>query len=66
MSEETIWDCAEAAAYLKIHPRTLIRMAREGLIPGFRIGKLWRFRAADLDSWAATQVHSLRSSFRSN
>ena len=41
----------EAAALLQIHPKTLQRLARKGEIRAMRIGKLWRFRASDLDAW---------------
>ena len=41
----------EAAAILQIHPKTLQKMARRGIIPGRQIGDLWRFRASELDEW---------------
>jgi excisionase family DNA binding protein len=50
-SFEPLLDSDEAAALLKIHPRTLQRMARRGEIPGIQIGKLWRFRASTLNGW---------------
>ncbi len=46
-----VLDSEEAAALLKIHPKTLQRMARTGEIPGFQIGKLWRFRTTRLHEW---------------
>jgi excisionase family DNA binding protein len=48
---EPLLDSDEAAALLRIHPKTLQRMARRGQISGIHIGKLWRFRASDLDKW---------------
>ena len=33
----------EVAAYFGIHPVTVRRLARSGDLPGYRIGKLWRF-----------------------
>ena len=48
---EPLLDSDEAAALLKIHPKTLQRMARRGEIEGIRIGKLWRFRVSDLAHW---------------
>ncbi len=48
---EPILDTEEAAALLKIHPKTLQKLARNGTIPGFRIGKLWGFRASALNRW---------------
>jgi excisionase family DNA binding protein len=48
---EPLLDSDEAAALLRIHPKTLQRMAREGSLTGIHIGKLWRFRASDLNKW---------------
>ncbi|HKW19577.1 MAG TPA: helix-turn-helix domain-containing protein [Terriglobales bacterium] len=50
-SFEPLLDSDEAAALLKIHPKTLQRMARNGEVPGIQIGKLWRFRASELNAW---------------
>jgi len=33
----------EAAELLKVHKRTVYRLAEEGVIPGTRIGHRWRF-----------------------
>lgn len=45
---------AEAAAHLKVAPRTLVRWARTGLIPAHRLSGLarvtWRFRRSELDA----------------
>lgn len=46
---ELLLDSDEAAALLKIHPKTLQRMARRGQVVGIQIGKLWRFRTSDLN-----------------
>ena len=48
----------EGASYLRIHPRTLARMARLGEIPAFQIGRHWRFRRVDLDAWADSKISS--------
>ena len=48
---EPLLDSNEAADLLKIHPKTLQRMARRGEVAGIRIGKLWRFRASELNEW---------------
>ena len=53
---EPILTSEQAAAYLKIHPKTLQRMARQGRIPAYRIGDLWRFRASQLEAWLASTV----------
>jgi excisionase family DNA binding protein len=51
---------AEAAAYLRIHTKSVIRLARLQAVPAIRLGKHWRFRSSDLTMWIADQVHSSR------
>ncbi len=51
-SFEPFLDSEQAAALVKIHPKTLQRLARIGRVHRYRIGKLWRFRASDLASWS--------------
>lgn len=48
---EQLLDSEEAAALLKIHPKTLQRMARRHEISAVQIGKLWRYRASALNEW---------------
>ncbi|MBZ5678164.1 MAG: helix-turn-helix domain-containing protein [Acidobacteriia bacterium] len=55
---EPLLKTAQAAALLGVHPKTLQRMARNGEVPGHRIGDLWRFRASDLDRWVRGEVSS--------
>ena len=48
---EQLLDSDEAAALLKIHPKTLQKMARNGDITGVQVGRVWRFRASVLNEW---------------
>lgn len=41
----------EAAQYLKVNKETLYRKARAGILPGQKIGNLWRFHREVLDKW---------------
>ena len=52
---EPLLDSEEAARLLRIHPKTLQKMARRGEIHGTHVGKLWRFRASDLNDWIFRQ-----------
>ena len=61
---EPILNTDEAAALLQIHPKTLQRMARQGIVPAFRIGDLWRFRASSLDQWLRSGLCSKSHSCR--
>lgn len=41
----------EAAEYLSVHVRTIYRLAKNGNIPGRKIGGSWRFKKEALDDW---------------
>lgn len=41
----------EAAKYLKMGKSTLYNLARKGNIPAHKMGREWRFDAAELDEW---------------
>lgn len=38
----------EVAALLKIHVKTVYRLARQGVLPGRQIGRHWRFSRAEV------------------
>jgi len=52
---EPLLDSEEAAAVMKIHLKTLQKLARRGVVRGIRIGKLWRFRASVIAEWIERQ-----------
>ena len=58
MTFERLLDSDEAAALLKIHPKTLQKMARNGQITAVQIGRLWRFRASVLNDWLEHKMAS--------
>lgn len=43
-----ICDCAEAGLLLRVYPEKVARMAKEGVLPGVKVGQSWRFRRDDL------------------
>jgi excisionase family DNA binding protein len=64
LSVERPLTCEEAAAFVRVHPKTVKRMARSGDLPGhFRFGR-WFFYASELDCWMRTELHSSRHSCR--
>ncbi|MGQ9524087.1 MAG: helix-turn-helix domain-containing protein [Armatimonadota bacterium] len=40
---------AELARYLKISRKEVLRLANRGDVPGFRVGRLWRFKREEVD-----------------
>jgi excisionase family DNA binding protein len=55
---EPLLDTDQAAAIMRVHPKTLQRYARQGLVRGFQLGTMWRFRASDIDRWISEQLAS--------
>lgn len=45
---EEIMTPSEVAALLKIHLKTVYKLAEKGVIPGSRIGRSWRFSRSDV------------------
>jgi excisionase family DNA binding protein len=45
---EEIMTPSEVAAMLKIHLKTVYKLAEKGVIPGNRIGRSWRFSRSDV------------------
>jgi excisionase family DNA binding protein len=48
---EPLRSAEEIAPLVHLHPKTIVRFAREGSIPGKKIGKQWRFRLSQIDRW---------------
>jgi len=44
-------DVRQVASYLKLHEVTVLKFARQGKLPGFKVGRKWRFRAGDIRAW---------------
>jgi len=42
---------AEVFKYLRVHPYTVRRFAREGKIPAFKAGGQWRFDTEEIEDW---------------
>ncbi len=50
-----LMDAKQVAAYLKLHEVTVVNYARRGKLPGFKVGREWRFRATDIRLWLLRQ-----------
>lgn len=55
VSDNEIMTMKELAEYLKIAEKTAYRFAAEGKIPGFKVGKAWRFSKKEIELWIASQ-----------
>ena len=55
---EALLTTDEVLARLRITPRRMYRLIRCGELPAVRIGRQWRFRPGDVESWMERQRES--------
>lgn len=48
---EELLTLQELAKYLKMAEKTVYAYALKGIVPGIRVGSVWRFRKKDVDEW---------------
>lgn len=56
---EEIMTPSEVAGLLKIHLKTVYKLAEKGVIPGNRIGRSWRFSRNDVLELVSSKPMSL-------
>ena len=57
-TDETFLTTEEVLEYLNVNLRTVYRLIKAGNIPAVRVGRQWRFRKRDIDSWLEGQRHT--------
>lgn len=45
------WTVEEVAIYLRIPQSTIYKLAQDKVLPGFKVGKHWRFRRESVLNW---------------
>jgi excisionase family DNA binding protein len=63
---EEIMTPSEVAALLKIHLKTVYKLAEKGVIPGNRIGRSWRFSRTDVLELVSSKSMNLSESGESD
>ena len=53
---DVVMTSVEAAEYLKMHVKTVCRLAKEKKIPAKKVGSEWRFLKSVLDKWLTQEV----------
>ena len=46
--DDEILTVGQVSKLLKLHPRTVYKLAQKGMIPGWRVGKVWRFLKSEI------------------
>jgi excisionase family DNA binding protein len=58
MKDSEVFSVDELASYLSMNAMTIYRLASAGKIPGFKVGRVWRFRKKVIDGWIRQQEES--------
>ena len=51
----------ELADYLKISKSTLYKLAQNGVLPGIKVGRHWRFHKDAVDEWLKNHSDQLQN-----
>ena len=57
-TEDVFLTTEEVLEYLQVNLRTVYRLIKAGKIPAVRVGRQWRFRKGDIDTWLHNQRKS--------
>ena len=58
MSPDTqVLTLMEVAALLRVPKSTVYKLAQNGTVPAFKVGKHWRFLLEDITEWLRNQGH---------
>ncbi len=63
---EEIMTPSEVAELLKIHLKTVYKLAEKGVIPGNRIGRSWRFSRSDVMELVSSRSMNLTGNSNSS
>lgn len=48
---DEFWTAEEVSEYLRIPQSTIYKLAQDKVLPGFKVGKHWRFRRETILEW---------------
>jgi len=60
MDTGKLMDVSDASAYFGLSEYTVRKMARDGIIPAAKVGRGYRFRKDDIDSFLQQQYKTLQ------
>jgi excisionase family DNA binding protein len=56
ISEDRLWTVAEVADHMRVSNMTVYRLIKAGQLPAIRVGKNYRIRGKDLQSYLEASV----------
>lgn len=64
MNESPMMTLNQVADYLKVHPSTIYRQMKKHGLPGFKIGRDWRYNREHIEQWCQQQERNGNGSSR--
>jgi len=61
MANPPILTVPELAEHLNVHSVTIYRSLKSGDLPGFRVGRVWRFDLHQVTEWLGGSAESIQS-----
>ncbi|HUM64091.1 MAG TPA: helix-turn-helix domain-containing protein [Anaerolineaceae bacterium] len=63
---DEFWTAEEVSNYLRIPQSTIYKLAQDKVLPGFKVGKHWRFRRETILEWIKTREGKVSSFIEGN
>jgi excisionase family DNA binding protein len=63
---DEFWTAEEISSYLRIPQSTISKLAQDKVLPGFKVGKHWRFRRETILEWIKTREDNTSSLMEEN
>ena len=60
----TVMTLEEVSRYLRINKSTVYRMARDGTLPAWKLGNVWRFKKDSIERWIANTQRAQQQKVR--
>ncbi|HAV43219.1 TPA: DNA-binding protein [bacterium] len=50
----------EVAKYLRMSEMSVYRMCKQGAIPAYKMGKVWRFKKDEIEQWFSQKTNNYK------
>lgn len=51
MRDEQLLSIRDVAEFLQLNQTTIYAWAQQGTLPGYKLGRTWRFRLSEIEAW---------------
>ena len=58
MPDEQLMSIRDVAEFLQLNQTTIYAWAQQGYLPGYKLGRTWRFRPSEIEAWLEERRNS--------